>query len=101
MTAFKYVAVDADGKKVRATADAVNQDSLRNELEARQLRVTKIARRRSFTEIEITKRKVPREDVMHFSRQVAAFVRAGIPLVEALDTVRETASNARLREILT
>ena len=91
MTAFKYVAVDADGKKIRAKADAVNQDSLRNELEARQLRVTKIARRRRFTEIEITKRRVPREDVMHFSRQVAAFVRAGIPLVEALDTVRETA----------
>lgn len=101
MTAFKYVAVDADGKKVRAKADAVNQDSLRNELEARQLRVTKISRRRSFTEIEITKRKVPRADIMHFSRQVAAFVRAGIPLVEALETVRESASNERLQEILT
>lgn len=101
MTAFKYVAVDANGKKVRAKADAVNQDSLRNELEARQLQVTKISRRRTFTEIEITKRKVPRADIMHFSRQVAAFVRAGIPLVEALETVRETASNPRLREILT
>jgi len=32
MTAFKYVAVDPDGKKVRAKADAVNVDSLRNEL---------------------------------------------------------------------
>ncbi len=101
MTAFKYVAVDANGKKVRAKADAVNQDSLRNELEARQLQVTKISRRRRFTEIEVTKRKVARADIMHFSRQVAAFVRAGIPLVEALETVRETASNPRLREILT
>lgn len=101
MTAFKYVAVDANGKKVRAKADAVNQDSLRNELEARQLQVTKISRRRGFTEIEITRRKVPRADIMHFSRQVAAFVRAGIPLVEALETVRESASNARLQEILT
>jgi type IV pilus assembly protein PilC len=101
MTAFKYVAVGPDGQKIRAKADAVNLDSLRNELEARQLQVTKISRRRSFSEIEITKRKVPRADVMHFSRQVAAFVRAGIPLVEALETVRESASNPRLQEILT
>lgn len=101
MTAFKYVAVTPEGKKIRAKADAVNVDSLRNELLARQLDVKKISRRRKFTEIEVTKRRVPRADVMHFSRQVAAFVRAGIPLVEALETVRETASNERLREILT
>src|SRR3954452_10232274 len=100
MTAFKYVAVDPDGKKVRAKADAVNLDSLRNELESQQLDVKKIRKTRKFTEIELTPRKVPRADVMHFSRQVAAFVRAGIPLVEALETVRETASNARLREII-
>jgi type IV pilus assembly protein PilC len=101
MTAFKYVAVDPDGKKVRAKADAVNLDSLRNELLAQQLDVKKIRKTRKFTEIELTPRKVPRADVMHFSRQVAAFVRAGIPLVEALETVRETASNQRLREIIT
>src|SRR3954470_7164405 len=101
MPGFKYVAVAPDGAKVRAKADAVNIDSLRNELLARQLEVKKIRRRRKFTEIELTKRKVPRTDLMHFSRQVAAFVRAGIPLVEALEIVRESASNARLQEILT
>jgi type IV pilus assembly protein PilC len=98
---FRYVAVTPEGKKVRAKAEAVNLDSLRNELLARQLEVKRIRRRRKFTEIEITKRRVPREDIMHFSRQVASFVRAGIPLVDALETVRETASNPRLQEILT
>ncbi len=101
MPGFRYVAVAPDGAKVRAKADAVNIDSLRNELLARELDVKKIRRRRKFTEIEVTKRKVPRTDLMHFSRQVAAFVRAGIPLVEALEIVRESASNARLQEILT
>ena len=101
MPGFKYVAVAPDGAKVRAKAEAVNLDSLRNELLARQLDVKKIRRQRKFTEIELTKRRVPRTDLMHFSRQVAAFVRAGIPLVEALEIVRESASNARLQEILT
>ncbi|MEP6623062.1 MAG: hypothetical protein ABJC79_01340, partial [Acidimicrobiia bacterium] len=72
MPGFKYVAVAPDGAKVRAKAEAVNIDSLRNELLARQLDVKKIRRRRKFTEIELTKRKVPRTDLMHFSRQVAA-----------------------------
>ena len=101
MPGFKYVAVAPDGAKVRAKADAVNVDSLRNELLARQLDVKRIRKQRKFTEIEITRRRVPRTDLMHFSRQVAAFVRAGIPLVEALEIVRESASNARLQEILT
>ena len=78
MPGFRYVAVAPDGSKVRAKADAVNIDSLRNELLARQLDVKRIRKQRKFTEIEITRRKVPRTDLMHFSRQVAAFVRAGI-----------------------
>ena len=101
MPGFRYVAVAPDGTKVRAKADAVNVDSLRNELLARQLDVKRISKQRKFNEIEITRRKVPRTDLMHFSRQVAAFVRAGIPLVEALEIVRESASNDRLKEILT
>ena len=101
MPGFRYVAVAPDGTKVRAKADAVNVDSLRNELLARQLDVKRISKQRKFNEIEITRRKVPRTDLMHFSRQVAAFVRAGIPLVEALEIVRESASNDRLQEILT
>lgn len=101
MPQFTYVAVAPDGKKVRAKAEAISADSLRNQLLAQQLDVKRVRQRRKFTEIEITKRKVPRTEVMHFSRQVAAFVRAGIPLVEALETVREAASNPRMIEILT
>ncbi len=101
MPTFTYVAVTPEGEKVRAKADAISLDSLRNELLARELNVKRIRQRRKFNQIEITKRKVPRTDVMHFSRQVAAFVRAGIPLIEALETVRESATNARMQEILT
>ena len=35
-------------------------------------------------EVEVTKKKLPLVEVMHFSRQLSAFVRAGIPLIEAL-----------------
>jgi type IV pilus assembly protein PilC len=100
MAQFKYLAVAADGTKLRATTEAMSADSLRNELAARQLDVVKISEKKTFTKIEITKQKVKRADVMHFSRQIAAFVRAGIPLVDALQTVREGTKNERFRAIL-
>jgi type IV pilus assembly protein PilC len=37
---------------------------------------------------------------MHFSRQMAAFVRAGIPITEALEVVEEGSNNKRFRQIL-
>ena len=37
---------------------------------------------------------------MHFSRQLAAFVRAGIPLIEALEVIEEEADDKTLRMVL-
>ena len=37
---------------------------------------------------------------MHFSRQMAAFVRTGIPITEALEVVEEGSNNKRFRQIL-
>ena len=43
MAQFKYLAVAADGTKLRATTEAMSVDALRNELLARQLDVVKIS----------------------------------------------------------
>ncbi|HLF70127.1 MAG TPA: type II secretion system F family protein, partial [Actinomycetota bacterium] len=45
-------------------------------------------------------RKVPLQEVMHFSRQLAAFMRAGIPIIDALEVMSEESPKA-LREMLT
>lgn len=42
---------------------------------------------------EITKKKVPRKDLMHFSRQLAVFIKAGIPILDALEAIREEMGN--------
>src|SRR4051794_17774776 len=100
MAQFKYLAIADDGTKLKATTEARSADALRNELTARQLDVVKISEKRSFNKIEITKQKVKRQEIMHFSRQIGAFVRAGIPLVDALQTVREGTKNERFRDVL-
>ncbi len=100
MAQFKYLAVAQDGTKLKATAEAMSADALRNELMGRQLEVMKISQKRGFNKIEITKQKVKRQEIMHFSRQIGAFVRAGIPIVDAIQTVREGTENERFRDVL-
>ena len=76
------------------------RSALRNELMSRQLEVKRISEKRGFNKIEITKQKVKRQEIMHFSRQIGAFVRAGIPIVDAIQTVREGTENERFRDVL-
>jgi type IV pilus assembly protein PilC len=56
--------------------------------------------KRSIWQLEITRKQVPRADLMNFSRQLAAFIRAGIPILEAIDTFAEEAGNKVFREAL-
>jgi type IV pilus assembly protein PilC len=100
MAQFRYLAVAPDGTKLKATTEAISADALRNELLARELDVKRISEKKSFNKIEITKQKVKRQEIMHFSRQISAFVRAGIPIVDAIQTVREGTDNERFQQVL-
>src|SRR5579872_4936574 len=57
-------------------------------------------KRKNILQFEITKRKIPRQDLMNFSRQLAAFIRAGIPILEAIDTFTEETGNKTFRAAL-
>src|SRR4051812_25458695 len=63
------------------------------------LDVTSVAAKKSLN-IELSKPRVPRAEIMHFSRQLASFVRGGISLMEALDVVREGTTNKRFADVL-
>lgn len=58
------------------------------------------AKKKSILQFELTKKKVPRKDLMHFSRQLAVFIRAGIPILDALSTIEEEVSNKAFKQVL-
>lgn len=101
MALYRYVAIAPDGSQVKAAAEAASEDALRNELLLRNFEVQKIKPKRGFNEIEITKQRVPPTEIMHFSRQLAAFVRSGIPIIDALEVVEDGTPNKRFKEIIT
>ena len=100
MATFKYTAVTPEGLRVRAAVEAPSAGALRNELSLNDYQVLKVKQKVALKDIEITKQRVPRQVVIHFSRQLAAFVRAGIPLTDALNIVENGTENKRFRAVL-
>jgi type IV pilus assembly protein PilC len=100
MPTYRYVAVGPDGSEIKESLDAPSEDALRNSLLKRNLEVKQVKQKKGFNEIELSPQRVPKTEIMHFSRQMAAFVRTGIPITEALEVVEEGSPNKRFRQIV-
>ena len=59
-----------------------------------------VSEKKSVLQFEVTKKLVPRKDIMHFSRQLSVFVRAGIPIMEALQVIAEETPDKLLQRAL-
>jgi type IV pilus assembly protein PilC len=97
---YKYVATDPSGATLRGVVDAASAVRARNDLLGRDLRVVEVQERKSFTQIEITAKKIKPADLMVFSRQLASFLRAGIPILDSLEMLSDDASEKMLRQML-
>ena len=100
MSSYRYVALDPSGSKRSGVIEAHSAVAARNVLLGQQLNVQKLSERKSWTQFEITTKKIKPADVMNFSRQLGAFLRAGIPILEALDALEEDCHNPVLRRTL-
>lgn len=96
---FRYTAETLDGQPVKGEIEAASVNAARNELAVRGMRVTKIVERKGL-QAEVTKQKVPLVDIMHFSRQMGTFVKAGVPVTEAIETIRRDTKNKRFAAAL-
>ena len=57
-------------------------------------------RAKGILQFELTRKKVARKDLMHFSRQLAVFIKAGIPIIDALEAIQEDMGDRFFREVL-
>ena len=100
LTKFSYKAMDDAGNKVSGTEMATSAGAAHVALLTRGLQPTEVESKQGLLKFEITKKKVPRQDVMNFTRQLAVFMRAGIPIMEALEVIVEETQNKMLKAIL-
>src|SRR6478609_9300111 len=99
MAKYRYQAETLDGANVKGEIEAPSVIAARNQLAVQGMRVTKIAERKGL-QVELTKQKVPLTEIMHFSRQMSTFIRAGVPMIEALDNLRRDTKNKRFQLVL-
>ncbi len=100
MPKFAYAAIDTTGAPVEGVTKADTIGAARTILVEQNLFPTKIEERRGMLDFELTKEKVKKKELMHFTRQLAVFVKAGIPITDALVTIGDETEDVALRRAL-
>ena len=100
MPKFAYSAIDTSGSSIEGITKADTIGDARQLLLGQNLFPTKLEEHRGSMGFELTKEKVKKKDLMHFTRQLAVFVKAGIPITEALETIGDETEGVALRRTL-
>ncbi|MEZ5373535.1 MAG: type II secretion system F family protein [Microthrixaceae bacterium] len=99
MVRFRYEGETVEGEEVKGEIKAASSLAARNELALNGTRVSKLTERKGLN-VEITKKGVPLIDIMHFCRQMASFMRAGVPVTDAMGSLRDDCDNKELVVVL-
>src|ERR1035437_795214 len=100
MLKFRYAALDATGKKISGVEMALSAGAAHLALRERHLQPLEVKEKSSILKFEITKKRAPRKEVMNFSRQLAVFMAAGIPIMEALEVIVEETTGNLMRNVI-
>ncbi|MEP1123966.1 MAG: type II secretion system F family protein [Ilumatobacter sp.] len=100
MPKFAYAAIDAQGTPVNGVTKADTLGGARALLVGQNLFPTKIEESRGLLDFELTAEKVKKKELMHFTRQLAVFVKAGIPITDALITIGDETDDVALRRAI-
>src|SRR5690554_99057 len=105
MALFAYQALSKEGKKVSGTLDAQGPEAVREYLTKQGLYPISIAptmeeKRTGFDRVrQFLARSVSAKDKILFTKQLAILLKAGVPLLQALELLTDQFSG-RLRTIL-
>ena len=101
MPKFAYSAIDSAGAEIEGTTKADTIGTARTLLVEQNLFPIKIEESRGLLDFELSKEKVKKKNLMNFTRQLAVFVKAGIPITDALTTIADESTDVALRRALT
>ena len=94
MAKYDYRAIDANGKVKRGTIEANSEETAKTKLRTEGLNITEFGESK---DIEFNfKKKVKNKDLSVFCKQFAAVLRAGVPVISALDMLATSVENKRL-----
>jgi type IV pilus assembly protein PilC len=100
MPKFAYVAAGPDGAETRGVQQAATLAQARLLLTQQHFRVSALAQKRGLADIQISEARVKPAELMHLSRQLSAFLQAGIPILEAISVIGQESGKPAMRRVL-
>lgn len=97
---YSYTAKDPQGETVKSEIESVDQTKAIRALKERKLIVLAIREKKETSFSNILKFGVPLKDRIFFIQQLTLMLKSGVPLVEALEALREQATNPQLSKIV-
>lgn len=100
MPKFAYVGVDLAGQQIKGTHKAPSRGDAEVALYERQVRNLRVTEKKSLLQYEISGPRIKKVEVMHLSRQIAAFLRAGLPILDAVHSIGQESENSSVRRMM-
>ena len=101
MPVYKYRAMNQRGRNISGTLDAVNAMDLEANLRVMGLDLIRHGKVRQNRYLPHLQQKVTNDDLVQMCIHLEQLDRAGVPLLDALNDVREATESGRLRDVLT
>ena len=102
LSIFSYIATNAESGVVRGELRAVGEENVLVQLERMGLAPVSVSKKKeSILDMNLTFfEKVPPTDIYNFTRQLSVMLKAGVPLVDALDSVHSDQTNPLLNKTI-
>ena len=109
MESYTYKGISA-GKYIEGEIEALNQDEASHKLKEQKIIITNLTRGKKKKDAKkdkpkgkgfsLFKKKVKNEDLVVFSKQFATMVKAGLPILNVLEMLRDQVENPAMRDVV-
>ena len=99
MARFNYRAMDSNGKIKKGTVEANTEEAAKTKLRNEGLNITEFGVSKDV-QFGLCKKGVKNKDLSVFCKQFAAVLRAGVPIIQALDMMATSTENKTLRDAI-
>ena len=92
----------SDGKVIVKEFEAISSEALRQSLEGKGFFVFEVKKKpfQFLLDKGITRKKVSNKELLTFNQELLVLIKAGLPIIQAFDTILERAGKGKLPEIL-
>ena len=109
MESYTYKGISA-GKYIEGEIEALNKDEASHKLKEKKIIITNLTKGKKKKDTKkdkpkgkgfsLFKKKVKNEDLVVFSKQFATMVKAGLPILNVLEMLRDQVENPAMRDVV-